>query len=158
MRLRAHLVTEHGNRPQADDASGNEEVLDDTSARRLMLSIENVHCPIELDGASQRSGSAALALEMGHHYGGKVTSLPASLANPKAQVEILSVHPERFVEEAGNLEGLSTDHHERSGNRIHGCRLVGVQVGEVVGAKFSDLRKASGQAEEMVQSDARRWK
>jgi ABC-type transporter Mla subunit MlaD len=87
-----------------------------------------------------------------------IEALPQVLADLRTTVQGIGTTVDTADRNLRNLEGLTTDHHERSGNRIHGCRLVGVQVGKVVGAKFSDLGKASGQAEEMVQSDARRWK
>src|SRR5690606_13728516 len=106
----------------------------------IVLAVKDQESPNKL-----QFGTFALAacrpLHVQNLYPGVVHLLPACLADALAPVEVLAVHEERLVQQAGLVDSLAPEHHECTDDRPDLRLLVLVDEGQVVAAEAAALRE-----------------
>src|SRR5581483_7243185 len=120
-----------------------------------MLAVKNHHRVVKGEDGANAPLPAALSLVMDDDNGGIIKNLPTRLPDAECPVQILPVHEEALVQQAGTFDSLPAHQHGRADDAIDLGQGVLVEKGEVIAREFAAPWKEAVQPEGVIKGDAR---
>ena len=110
------------------NTQGNEPAEKENGAGSVVFLEKLVQRFVEGNDVIQIIFFSALPFVMNNLCGGHIINFKAVFVDAMAQIDVLAVHKETFVEQTDFIKNFFANHHKRAGNAGDGVNFVGIQI------------------------------